>query len=248
MKINPKSIYHPKNLDMNYYNRQAKKTYESTKIFFKFLNDNIKLKNKKIIDMGCANCSNLIYLKKNYEVSDCLGVDQNKKLLKLAKRLIKNSKLNGIDLNINNINKLSISKNKLAKYDGAICLQTLSVLDDYKEVVKSIKNLDFFGVNSLFWDGLIDFKIKVNFLKKNSQLRTIEKINDYNIYSLPKYVSYMRKNGFKINHIKKLPITKKIKNKEKSTMGTYTTKINGEKKFVSGPIILDWYLIISKKK
>ena len=41
MKIDNKSIYHPKNLDLKYYRTQGKKTYQSTINFFKFLNSEL---------------------------------------------------------------------------------------------------------------------------------------------------------------------------------------------------------------
>ena len=74
MKIDYKSIYHPRNLDHEYYRRQLKKPYESTVSFFKFLNSKCNLKNKKIADLACGNGANLIYLKKNFKVGDCYGL------------------------------------------------------------------------------------------------------------------------------------------------------------------------------
>ena len=68
IKINSKSIYHPKNLDHQYFNRQMKNTYESTKSFYKFINYYINLKGKKIIDFACGNGANLFYLSKKYPV------------------------------------------------------------------------------------------------------------------------------------------------------------------------------------
>jgi len=93
MKINPKSVYHPKHLDVDYYRRQMKTSYESTKNFFNFLNKKVKLKNKKIIDLACGNGANLIYLKKKYKTGICYGLDRNKTLLKIANGFTKKKKI-----------------------------------------------------------------------------------------------------------------------------------------------------------
>ena len=245
MKIDYKSIYHPRNLDHEYYKRQLKKPYESTVSFFKFLNSKCNLKNKKIADLACGNGANLIYLKKNFKVGDCYGLDQNSLLINQAKRITKKKKIKGLFFK-----KAKIQSNKMKslklKLDGVTCIQTLSVLDDYKKTVKFAKRLGskFICVNSLFWKGEIDFKISVNFLKKNS--RDVIKVNHYNIYSLSHYIKYLNKIGFKKHFILKFTNSKNLKTKKQNLMGSHTVNLNGKSVTKSGPLILEWFFILSK--
>ncbi len=247
MKIDNKSIYHPKNLDLKYYRTQGKKTYQSTINFFNFLNSKTSLKSINLIDFACGNGSNLIFAKKKYGKISCNGIDFNKKLISSAKKKSKKENLK-INYHIDDINNLSKKTLKL-KCDIATIIQTLSVLDGYKKTINQIKkfNPKCIAVNSLFWDGDLEFKIKINFLNKKNSTK-IDKYNNYNIYSLKQYVSFMKKIGYKKNFIKKFIPNRKILNlHNKKTMGSYTVNFNKEKKTVSGPLLLDWYFIISKK-
>ena len=92
MSISKKSIYHSENLDHEYYERQINKPYESTIKFFQFLNNRVNLKNKKITDLACGNGANLLFLKQNYKVGECYGLDQNKTLIEKARYILKKKK------------------------------------------------------------------------------------------------------------------------------------------------------------
>ncbi len=247
MIINKKSIYHTKNLDYDYYNRQLIKPYESTVSFFNFLNNRVNLKNKKIIDLACGNGANLFYLKKNYDVVECYGLDQNKTLLKQAKNFANKEQIKDLYFIRKNIQDHKSKAPPKLSCDGATCIQTLSVLDDYKETILFAKNLKakFICVNSLFWNGDIDFKIKVNFLEKNS--RNVQKVNHYNIYSIKHYNNFLKKNGYKTNYIYKFKNKEVLRTKNKNLMGSHSVQLNNRKATKSGPLIMDWYFILSLK-
>ena len=57
----------------------------------------------------------------------------------------------------------------------------------------------------------------------------------------------MKSIGFKKNIVKKFIIEKPLQNKNKKKMGTYTLKNNKELIQISGPILMSWYFILSKK-
>ena len=103
------------------------------------------------------------------------------------------------------------------------------------------------GVEVIPQEGDLDFKIKVNFLSKKVRRRKILKTKIYNMYSLQKYLDFMKLNGYKKSFVKKLLINKNLKVKNKKIMGTYTSILNGNKVIITGPIIQDWYFVISKK-
>lgn len=250
-KIDNRSVYSKAVLDRKYHERQINNPYESTKSFYKFLNKQVKLKNKRIIDFACGSGANLFYLNKKYSVSECIGFDLSNFLLNRAKNYVKKNKIKNISFYNKNLTNISLNNlNIEKKYDGITANHALSVFDDYESLIKSAKKFkpSFICVNSMFWDGDLDFKIDVNFLKKKGKKRKIFKTLVYNIYSLKKYINFMEKNGYKKNIYKKFILNKKLVNKNKKSMGTYTALLNNKKVQISGPIILDWYFILSKKK
>ena len=247
MTVNKKSIYHTQNLDHDYYNRQLKSPYESTVSFFKFLNSHINLKNKKIVDLACGNGANLFYLNQNYNVSECYGLDQNKTLINKAKKIKNKKNLKNIDFLSKDIQDFKSKIPSKLFCDGVTCIQTLSVLNDYRQTILFAKKLKakFICVNSLFWDGDIDFKISVNFLEKNS--RKVKKINHYNIYSINHYKNFLKQNGYNETYVYKFKNKKKLVTKNKSLMGSQTVLLNRSKATKSGPLIMDWYFILGIK-
>ena len=232
-----------------YFLGQLKNTYRSTISFYNFLNKKIKLREKNIIDLACGNGGNLFYLKKNYFPKYLLGVDFNKSLIKFANNLKKKKKLENISFKVGNI--LKIKNTYKNKFEVATCLQTIPYVRDYQTPIKQIAKLNpkYICISGLFWEGLIDFKIRVHNLEDSSYLRKVKYFENYNIYSLKNYISMMKKLGYKKNYIKKFNVDKKInpKRNKKKFMGTYTSLIDKKNVQFSGPLLMNWFFIISKK-
>ncbi len=227
-----------------YFVNQILKPKFSTVSFFKFLSSKISLK-KSFIDIGCGNGANLFYLKKKYKFIDkSLGIDINPHLIKFANEKFSSKKLKFKKQNILKFNKFL--KNK---FDVAMCLQVLPYLDDYEKTIDNIAmlNTKYFAFSCILWEGLLDYNIKINFLKNKKSPREIKYYKFYNIYSLQNLISYIKKKGFKKNYIKKFEVDKNIKIKDKTNIGTYT--IRDKKKYIqmSGPIKMNWYFILAKR-
>lgn len=229
-----------------YFSDQLINPKQSTIEFFKFLNSK-KLSGKKILDLACGNGANLIYLKKNYKNKEsCLGIDINKKLIKEANKITSNL----VDLKFYEGNILNIKKDYRNKFDGIISMQTISWLNDYNDFLKQVSklNVNFIAVSSLFWEGLIDFKIKVEFLKNENKDRALESFNYYNIYSIKNFKNNLKHIGFKKIFFKKFEIPFALKkNKNPNKMGTYTIKHKNKFIQLSGPILQNWYFVIALK-
>jgi SAM-dependent methyltransferase len=238
--------FQKKRFEDTYFSNQLKNPKQSTIDFFKFLNSK-KLSGKKILDLACGNGANLIYLKENFKNKECcVGLDINKKLIKEANKIT----INALDLKFYEEDILNIKNEYRNKFDGVICMQTISWLNDYKYFLKQVSklNVNFLAVRSLFWEGLIDFKIKVEFLKNENKERALSSFNYYNIYSIENFKSNLKNIGFKNIYFKKFEISFQLKkNKNFNEMGTYT--IRDKNKFIqlSGPILQNWYFVIALK-
>ncbi len=231
-------------INHKYFKTQLTKPKESTKEALKIF-QYLKLNNLKTIDLACGNGANLTFLKKKYKNKKyCLGIDFNKKLIKKA---LKNKDYHDLDFQYGNI--LNLKKSLANKFQLVTSFQTLSWMEDYTRAVNEMIKLrsDYIFISSLFWEGLIDFKIQVKELKDKSYKRRLVDSSYYNIYSINNFINLFKHKKYKLFFCKKFEIKKKIKKDQKNKMGTYTIK--NKKKFIqiSGPLIMNWYFIIFKK-
>ena len=227
-----------------YFNNQFKKIFESSKEAFEILKRK-NLNNLNTLDLACGNGANLFFLKKNYNNKKyCLGLDFNKNLIIAGQNY---NNYQNLELKYGNI--LNLKKNLKNKFQLITSFQTLSWLNDYKKAsLEMIKlNSDYIFISSLFWEGLIDFNIKLNVLKNGNSDRKKLYSKYYNIYSLNNFLSYYEKNNYKTILCKKFLIKKNLKNNSDYNMGTYTVKNKQKNIQISGPLIMNWYFIIFKK-
>jgi SAM-dependent methyltransferase len=227
-----------------YFTSQFEKIFESTKEAFEILKKK-KLNNLNTLDLACGNGANLIYLKKKYNNKKyCLGLDFNKKLILTS---LDQNNYKNLELKYGNI--LNLKKNLKNKFQLITSFQTLSMLNDYKKAsIEMIKlNSDYIFISSLFWEGLIDFIIKLNVLKDVNWNRKKLYSKHYNIYSLNNFLNFYKKNNYKTILCKKFLIKKTLKNNFNYNMGTYTIRNKQKNIQISGPLILNWYFIIFKK-
>ena len=71
---------------IKYHKVQFKKIYRSTELFLKFLEKYFKFNNKVIIDIGCGAGANTIFMAKKYKNAKIIGLDNDEKLIKFAKK------------------------------------------------------------------------------------------------------------------------------------------------------------------
>ena len=228
-----------------YFEEQLSKPKESTIEFFNILKK-LKLNNFNTLDLACGNGANLMYLKKKFHNKKyCLGLDFNKKILKEEKQI---NAYENLDLEYGNI--LNLKDSYVNKFQLITSFQTLSWLEDYEKAsIQMIKlKPKYISLSALFWEGLIDFKIKLNYLKNNSYQRNIKYFYYYNIYSLNNFLDFFKVNKYESIYCKKFEIKKELPNNFKRNIGTYTMKSKKKNIQISGPFIMNWYFIIFKRK
>lgn len=122
-------------------------------------------------------------------------------------------------------------------------MKTISWIPYYEDfidsVIKMTKNKIF--LSGLFYDGEIDFEIKVKELlnKKKKDFHFY-----YNVYSYPNFVRFLKKK--KIHRIKSydFEIKKDLKQNDKNHMGTYTLKLENSRRIqISGTIVMNWKIL-----
>jgi len=241
--MNRRYDYHDEEKDKEFnissMTKYLKEKHEIDKKLEKIITPYIESKKLKILDACCGIGHISHFLSKISPETDILGIDQTSYLIEEAKKLSNNSRLS---FEIGDI--YDIPKKYDKNFDISVCWKTLSWLPYYDEIMKSLisctKNYIF--LSALFYEGEIDFQIKVREYKK-------EKGKDdftlyYNVYSLPHFKKFVFEQGVKNVDVYDFDISIDIPKSDKDYMGTYTEKLeNGKRLQISGAVLMSWKII-----
>jgi len=241
--MNRRYDYHDEEKDKEFnissMTKYLKEKHEIDKKLEKIITPYIESKKLKILDACCGIGHISHFLSKISPETDILGIDQTSYLIEEAKKLSNNSRLS---FEIGDIYDLPKKYDK--NFDISVCWKTLSWLPYYDEIMKSLisctKNYIF--LSALFYEGEIDFQIKVREYKK-------EKGKDdftlyYNVYSLPHFKKFVFEQGVKNVDVYDFDISIDIPKSDKDYMGTYTEKLeNGKRLQISGAVLMSWKII-----
>jgi len=226
---------------------QLKEPYESTKSFFSFLNSIEDLNGSSIIDACCGGGSNLFFLRKNFNCGKLVGFDFQDDFLAIASSHAK--KLNVPDINFVNADIYNLPSTILNdKFDGAICLQTLSWLDDWRKALEQLAkiNTKWMAFSSLFYDGLLESKTEVISYDKDQKIKHSA---PYNVYSIPIVKEFLSMLGFIDVVFKPFEIKIDIPRGDLNKIQTFTEKLeDGRRVQFSGPIVLPWYFLFARRQ
>ena len=101
---------------------------------------------------------------------------------------------------------------------------------------------DHIFLSSLFYEGDIDFEIKVREFKKESGSDGFN--GYYNVYSLPQFKKFVYSLGAKDIEVFDFDIDIDIAQPPIDQMGTYTVKLQNSKKLqISGAVVMNWKII-----
>jgi len=235
--------YHDKEKDKQFnissMTKYLKEKHEIDKELEKIITPYIELKKLRILDACCGVGHISQFLSKISPKSEFLGIDQTSYLIDEANKLSDNKNLR---FETGDIYDMSQKYEK--NFDISVCWKTLSWLPYYDEIMKSLitctKNYIF--LSALFYEGEIDFQIKVREYKK-------EKGKDdftlyYNVYSLPRFKKFLLEQGVKNIEAYDFNIGIDIIKSDRDYMGTYTEKLeNGKRLQISGAVVMFWKII-----
>jgi len=109
-----------------------------------------------------------------------------------------------------------------------------------KDLISMTKNHIF--LSSLFYDGDIDFEIKVREYKKSEAEKKFNAY--YNVYSLPQFKKFVYSLGVKDIKIYDFNIGIDLEKPLDDMMGTYTEKLESGKRIqISGAVVMSWKII-----
>lgn len=142
-----------------------------------------------------------------------------------------------------------LDKKYVNAFDGIITSQTLSWLEDWKVPLEKIIELNprWIGLSSLFYEGRIEYQVKVLDYERNDEIGDHEE-TFYNIYSLPIVKDFLQERGYSVFEYAPFEIDIDIPKPDHLDMGTYTVKTeNGKRLQISGAMLMPWYFIYAAK-
>lgn len=239
-------LWHPAENDLGYFKNQLKTPYETTKEIFNFLSSNIKdLSSQKILDVGTGSGANAFFLNENYTVGEIVGVDLHKEYIDMANEY----KQENFDKhkNINFLVDDFINTEIKMSFDGVMCHQTISFVEDGLEMLKKIlsKNADWVLLSSLFYDGLIEVESLIKVFQDENQENY--KLKKYTTFSIPMVKALIKKYNYRNIEFKKFEIKIDLLQKNINEMGTYTINTGVSNLQLSGPLLMNWYFVLIRK-
>lgn len=213
---------------------------EMDKYLEKLISPFLKKDPLKILDACCGIGHICYFLSKINLNNKFVGIDQTEYLIDEAKKLCKNKN----NIKFETIDFFDFSKNHKKEFDICINWKTLSWIPYYEDFVKELMKVTKKQIflSSLFYDGDIDFQVKVReFQKENGE-------NDfnsyYNVYSLPRFKKFLMDMGAKKINVYDFNLEKDIKKPPVDQMGTYTEKLStGKRLQISGIVVMNWKII-----
>lgn len=236
-----------------YFNEEADKDFniasmkkyvdqkqEIDKFFEKIITPVIQGKSLKIVDACCGIGHIVCFLSEISPKSTFLGVDQTPYLIEEARRLCQ--KKEAISFEVGDAYDLHSKYPK--EFDISINWKTISWLPYYDKLLRSLVAITkkHIFISSLFYDGDIDFEIKVREFKKDAGKEGFNAF--YNVYSFPQFKKFVYGLGAKNIESYDFEISIDIPKPPVDQMGTYTVKSeDGKRLQISGAVVMSWKII-----
>lgn len=207
---------------------------------FGSLQKDFELKDQKILDLCCGYGRLLYFLEEFDPEQSYYGIDYLEELLEKGKTFFEGKPNISFELG----NAYNISAKYKNHFDISILHKTLSWMPYYEKVVEEliqVTNKKIY-ITSLFWDGDIDFIVKVFEQPGNKD----SNFTYLNTYSLPLFELYCLNMGAKkvIATPMHIDVDLPRPQKDANELATYTEMTMDSRRLeLTGPILLSWKLI-----
>lgn len=243
-----KEITWSESSDLEFFKRQLENPYDSTKQFFEFISKEVTLNSQtKLIDACSGSGAASIYALSEYKCKEILAFDFQKKYLEIGKQFISKkdfkNKIKFIEDDVYNLSNKVLEH----KFDGVICLASLSWINDWEKALNELSKTktSWIALSAIMYEGRIQAKINIEEFDENGM-----KIHQspYNVLSIPLVKNHLKKIGYSNFIAKKFEISIDLSRGDVNKMGTHTKKLeDGERIQISGPIMLPWWFLIAKR-
>jgi ubiquinone/menaquinone biosynthesis C-methylase UbiE len=227
-------------LNVKKMKKYVEQKHELDKFFEKLIVSYIQNKKLKILDACCGIGYVSNFLSQISPASKFLGIDQTDYIINEAKKLYQDKK----NISFKTIDIYDMPALYPKYFDITINWKTISWLPYYDQILKALFAITkkHIFISSLFYDGDIDFEIKVREFKKEMAKDGFNAY--YNVYSFPRFKKFVCDLGAKKVESFDFKIDKDLPRSNIDFMGTYTEKLkNGKRLQISGILLMNWKVI-----
>lgn len=225
---------------INSFKKCVTEKREIDKLLERLITPYIKSPNLKILDACCGIGYISYFLSEISPDSTFLGIDKTPYLIEEGKKLCANKK--NISFDIGDIYDVATKFHKT--FDITVNWRVLSFIPYYDQMIRDLISVTkkHIFISSLFYDGDIDFEIKVREFKKESGEK---QFNAYwNVYSYPHFKEFVYSLGAKNIEAYDFDIDIDVPKPPIDDMSSYTIRLeNGKKLQVAGAVVLTWKII-----
>ncbi len=208
-----------------------KKPKESSKMLLRILKQkkNLKKKQIKILDIGCANGELIYFLKENLDQNiKFYGFDIRQDLINKSKKMLPDVYFKKIDIS----KKIKFKE----KFDIIICAGVICIFDKLDDFFHNIKKLSKDNTIVYIFDKLNQYDYNVFNKYEDFNLREKVLQSGWNIWSI-NYLKKFLKNRKVVAH--KFDIKIDIKKRDHDLMRAWTIKVNKKRYFTNGLKLLN---------
>lgn len=231
---------------MDYHRKQFIEPKRSTVALEKFLADHTEIKGN-VLDLACGGGAVGAYLAKRHPEVKIKGVDIVADAFWMLEEFGDDDIKKRVSLEAGDW--YNLDKKYVNAFDGVITSQTLVSLEDWKTPLEKIVELNprWIGISSLFYEGRIEYQIKLMNYERNDEIGDHEEAY-YNIYSLPIIKEFLQERGYSIFEYVPFEMDIDIPKPNHNDVGTYTMKTeDGKRLQISGAMLMPWYFIYAAK-
>lgn len=231
-----------------FHRKQYIEPKRNTVAFDAFLARQGRMNDDRILDFGCGGAATDAYMASMHEGIHIDGIDIVDNFFYMFDEYADEGIKNRVSLKKADFYHLGDDfKNN---YDGIISMQTISCMENWQKPIEKMceVNPDWIGISALFYEGRIDYQIKIkDYEEKGVTREYTEKY--YNIYSIPLVRDYLYSKGYTKFVYEPFEIDIDIPRPDHFNVGTYTVRTeDGHRMQISAALLMPWYFIYAAKE
>lgn len=236
---------------LSYFERQFTQPFRSTICLCDWLERMGYLTasmSSRVADVGAGMGQTLAYMARRFPNVRFTGIELNPRHVERGHHMLQRLGLANMTLVEGDLFNLDSSHRH--RYDGIICLQTLSWLPEFQTPLQRMMELGprWIALTSLFFDGPVNTRIEIQDYSRPGTAKPYRE-EFTNVYSLPLIRQYMAEQGFDEFHYEPFHIDIDLPKPSSSGMGTYTVKLDtGQRLQMSGPLVMNWYFVLARSR
>lgn len=229
-----------KEFNLESMRKYVRQKQEIDKLLEKLITPYLSKGSPAVLDAACGIGHLIYHFAPQFPRAQFTGIDETPYLIEEGKKItagMKNTRFFIDDL-------YTLDAKYPKAFDISVCWKTLSWIPAYEDAMRALVGAtkSHIFVNSLFYEGEIDYEIKVREYMKEAGAQDFNAY--FNIYSLPRFKRFVQSLGAKKINEYDFDIGIDLPRGNIDHVGTYTIKLEGGKRMqMSGAVPMPWKIL-----